>query len=41
MVLEGLRGESTLRELCRREGIPPNIVSRMLNAYTIHIQIPQ
>ena len=25
IVLEGLRGESTIAELCRREGIQPNL----------------
>jgi len=25
IVLEGLRGEGTIAELCRREGIPPNM----------------
>jgi transposase len=28
IVLEGLRGESTVRELCRREGIPSNLYYR-------------
>jgi transposase len=25
IVLEGLRGENSIAELCRREGIPPNV----------------
>jgi transposase len=25
IVLEGLRGEESIAELCRREGIPPNV----------------
>lgn len=25
IVVEGLRGENTIAELCRREGIPPNM----------------
>ena len=28
IVLEGLRGESTIAELCRREGINPNVYYR-------------
>lgn len=28
IVLEGLRGEDSLAELCRREGIPPNVYYR-------------
>ena len=28
IVLEGLRGETTIRELCRREGIPSNLYYR-------------
>ena len=28
IVLEGLRGESKIRELCRREGIPANLYYR-------------
>ena len=27
-VLEGLRGEDSIAELCRREGIPPNVYYR-------------
>ena len=28
IVLEGLRGEDSIAELCRREGIPPNVYYR-------------
>jgi transposase len=28
IVLEGLRGEDSISELCRREGIPPNVYYR-------------
>ena len=28
IVLEGLRGENSIAELCRREGIPPNVYYR-------------
>jgi transposase len=28
IVLEGLRGEDSITELCRREGIPPNVYYR-------------
>jgi transposase len=28
IVLEGLRGEDSIAELCRREGIPPNVYDR-------------
>ena len=28
IVLEGLRGETKIRELCRREGIPTNVYYR-------------
>ncbi len=28
IVLEGLRGEDSIAELCRREGIPPNVSYR-------------
>jgi transposase len=28
IVLEGLRGEASIAELCRREGIPPNVYYR-------------
>ena len=30
IVLEGLRGESTIADLCRREGIHPNMYCNMV-----------